>query len=159
MALPTSGPISMNAIAQELLLVHDFTTPYSLRTLSNYAGFSTPDAMSEFYGYSAVPAGSLGYAFNQNSPIGGAMEVYKGKTLVVNASSSSSGNISASSGENFDVMVYAYSSAIAYANAQIFYPNTFAFGLVANVTAPGYAAASYSFAWDGTNATITGYSS
>ena len=53
MALPSSGPLSMNAIAQELLQVYDFTTPYSLRTLSNYAGFNTPDAISEFYGYNA----------------------------------------------------------------------------------------------------------
>ena len=53
MALPSSGPLSMNAIAQELQQVYDFTTPYSLRTLSNYAGFNTPDAISEFYGYNA----------------------------------------------------------------------------------------------------------
>lgn len=160
MALPTSGPLSMNAIAQELLQVHDFTTPYSLRTLSNYAGFSTPDAISEFYGYSAVPAASLSYAFNQNSPAGGSMEVYKNKVLVINPSSTTNGTISASSGESFDVNVYAYAYAGFFtANARIMYPNTFAGSLVANVATRGYAAASYSFTWDGTNATITGYSS
>jgi len=159
MALPTSGPLSMNAIAQELLLQHDFTTPYSLRTLSNYAGFSTPDAMSEFYGYGAAPAATLSYAFNQSSEAGGSMEVYKNKVLVINPSSTTNGTISASSGESFDVNVYAYSYAVFTANARIMYPNTFAGSLVANVTAGGYAAASYTFTWDGTNATITGYSS
>lgn len=48
MALPTSGPLSFLAIANEL------GTPLSnvsLRGMSNSAGFSTPDAVSEFYGY------------------------------------------------------------------------------------------------------------
>lgn len=49
MALPTSGPLSFSAIANEL------GTPLSnvsLRGMSNSAGFSIPDAVSEFYGYS-----------------------------------------------------------------------------------------------------------
>lgn len=46
MALPTSGPISISQIRTEL-----GTTNGSLRTLSNLAGKSSPDAMSEFYGY------------------------------------------------------------------------------------------------------------
>lgn len=49
MALPTSGPLSFSAIANEL------GTPLSnvsMRGMSNSAGFSTPDAVSEFYGYS-----------------------------------------------------------------------------------------------------------
>lgn len=47
MALPSSGPLSFSAIAGELAI----STPYSLRSMSNTAGFSTPDAVSEFYGY------------------------------------------------------------------------------------------------------------
>lgn len=49
MALPTSGPLSFSAIANEL------GTPLSnvsLRGMSNSAGFSIPDAVSEFYDYS-----------------------------------------------------------------------------------------------------------
>lgn len=49
MALQTSGPISINQIMTEL-----GTTNGSLRYLSNLAGKSTPDAMSEFYGYTSV---------------------------------------------------------------------------------------------------------
>jgi hypothetical protein len=47
MALPPSGPISISMIKAELS-----SSSNSLRTLSSLAGFSTPDSMSEFYGYS-----------------------------------------------------------------------------------------------------------
>lgn len=48
MALPSSGPLGIGAIRTELS-----SGSGSLRTLSSLAGFSTPDAISEFYGYSA----------------------------------------------------------------------------------------------------------
>jgi hypothetical protein len=51
MALPSSGPISGSQIATELSAA---STNISLRSLSSTAGFSTPDAMSEFYGYSTA---------------------------------------------------------------------------------------------------------
>lgn len=47
MALPSSGAISISQIQTEI------GGSYSLRALSAAAGFATPDAMSEFYGYSA----------------------------------------------------------------------------------------------------------
>lgn len=53
MALPSSGTITINQIRTEL-----GTTSGSLRQLSAIAGFSSPDAMSEFYGYS-----NAGYAY------------------------------------------------------------------------------------------------
>jgi hypothetical protein len=50
MPLPTAGnSISISQIRTEL-----GTSSGSLRTLSSLAGFSTPDAMSEFYGYSTA---------------------------------------------------------------------------------------------------------
>ena len=48
MTLQTSGPISISNIKAELN-----NTSNSLRALSAAAGKSTPDSMSEFYGYSA----------------------------------------------------------------------------------------------------------
>lgn len=48
MALQSSGAISISQIKAEL-----GSSSYSLRTLSAAAGKSTPDAMSEFYGYSS----------------------------------------------------------------------------------------------------------
>lgn len=49
MALPTSGLLKFTAIATELGLS---LSNLSLRSMSNTAGFSIPDAVSEFYGYS-----------------------------------------------------------------------------------------------------------
>jgi hypothetical protein len=54
MALPSSGALSISAIKTEL-----GSSSNSLRTLSGLAGFSTPDAISEFYGYSALTAITL----------------------------------------------------------------------------------------------------
>ena len=50
MALPGSGQLSFSAIAGEL----GAGSPYYLRSMSSEAGFSTPDAVSEFYGYGVV---------------------------------------------------------------------------------------------------------
>jgi len=52
MALQSSGPISISQIRNELNPVHG--SSYSLRQLSSWAGKGTPDAMSEFYGYTAA---------------------------------------------------------------------------------------------------------
>jgi len=49
MALPSSGQLSINQIRNEI-----GTSNGSLRYLSSLAGFSTPDAISDFYGYSNV---------------------------------------------------------------------------------------------------------
>ena len=54
MPLPPSGPLSINQIRNEL-----GSSSGSLRTLSSLAGFSTPDAMSEFYGYGATARADL----------------------------------------------------------------------------------------------------
>jgi len=51
MALQSSGQISLNDIKTELGAA---ATDVSLRALSNTAGFAIPDAISEFYGYSAA---------------------------------------------------------------------------------------------------------
>jgi len=49
MTLPTSGPLSLNDIRVEL---QQAQANSSLDALSNLAGFTNPDAVSEFYGYS-----------------------------------------------------------------------------------------------------------
>lgn len=62
MALPTDGPLSFSMIGVEL----GASTPYSLRNMSSTAGFSTPDAVSEFYGYG--PGGGLTLFFVNGPP-------------------------------------------------------------------------------------------
>lgn len=64
MALQTSGAISISQIKTEL-----GSSSNSLRTLSAAAGKSAPDAMSEFYGYSAYTGPSY---FSGASSISGA---------------------------------------------------------------------------------------
>jgi hypothetical protein len=51
MALPSTGPLSLENIGQEL----GSFPPYSLRNMSEVAGKSTPDAVSEFYGFASNP--------------------------------------------------------------------------------------------------------
>lgn len=57
MALPSSGQLSLSQIAQEL---QQATSNCSLRNLSSIAGKSTPDAVSEFYGYTSGGGGGGG---------------------------------------------------------------------------------------------------
>lgn len=54
MALPSSGPLSISAIRDEEVNNGGFPSTYSLRELSLNAGKVIPDAISEFYGYSAI---------------------------------------------------------------------------------------------------------
>lgn len=53
MALQSSGQISLEDIANEL---GDTLSNVSLGSMSDDAGFGEPDAVSDFYGYSAVTA-------------------------------------------------------------------------------------------------------
>ena len=61
MALPTSGPLSFSAIANEL---GTSLSNVSLRGMSNSAGFSIPDAVSEFYGYSGGGLIAVSWGYN-----------------------------------------------------------------------------------------------
>ena len=51
MSLPTSGPLSLNDIRVEL---GASSTNVSLGTMSDTAGFSAPDKITDFYGFSAL---------------------------------------------------------------------------------------------------------
>ena len=62
MPLQSSGEISIDDIRTEI-----GTTDGSLRSLSNTAGKSTPDAMSEFYGYSHSSVSSATYYFSSTA--------------------------------------------------------------------------------------------
>ena len=60
MALPTSGPLSINDIRVEL---EASATDQSLGAFSDTAGFTAPDAISDFYGFDG---GGSGTGFNSN---------------------------------------------------------------------------------------------
>ena len=59
MPLPSSGPLSISQIRNEEVNNGGFASTYSLRQLSANAGKSTPDSISEFYGYAAGDADFL----------------------------------------------------------------------------------------------------
>ena len=64
MALPSIGnPLSFSQIRTELSAA---STNVSLRSMSSTAGKSTPDAVSEFYGYSNIPLGLSSALYTQN---------------------------------------------------------------------------------------------
>jgi len=65
MALPSTGQLSLNDINIEL--GNSSGTEANLRNMSSTAGFSIPDSVSEFYGYSAgmtINYGSVTYTNN-----------------------------------------------------------------------------------------------
>jgi hypothetical protein len=80
MALQSSGPISFSNIKTELS-----NSSNSLRTLSAAAGFSIPDAVSEFYGYSSVSTATV-----TTNSITGVQETY----MTLNGNVSSNGGAS-----------------------------------------------------------------
>ena len=67
MGLQSSGQISLEDIRAELSAS---TTNVSLRSMSNSAGKSSPDAISEFYGYSAISYYSFNSSLKATSPFG-----------------------------------------------------------------------------------------
>lgn len=81
MALQSSGPISLSDIATEQGIS---TTNISLRSMSNTAGFASPDAITEFYGYSAGITNAYYWDF-QNSGEGLAFSRSSGTQYSTNA--------------------------------------------------------------------------
>ena len=112
MALPSSGPLSIGDIKTEL-----GSSSGSLRTLSAAAGKSTPDAISEFYGYQPLlvdylvvaggGAGGFSSFTNQTFPAGGGgaggLRTSYGTTSGGGASSET--QISLQTGTNYSVTI------------------------------------------------------
>ena len=63
MALPSSGPLSINDIRVELEAA---STNQSLRAFSNTAGFTSPDAITDFYGFVNIPTGLSSELYSDN---------------------------------------------------------------------------------------------
>jgi hypothetical protein len=92
MPLPTSGQLSISQIRNEQVNNGGFGSTYSLRQLSANAGKSTPDAISEFYGYSAAPstvAVAL-YLYKFPTSVGGGATLFVNNTSVGSISTNGS---------------------------------------------------------------------
>jgi hypothetical protein len=116
MALQGSGAISINDIRVEL---GQGQANSSLRSLSNLAGKSTPDAMSEFYGFSSATEFSIsemGFPDAEQccmeGPGVGTQAVYSSSTsLALNVGLFTSSSLS----ETFDgVDKWWYSNGVSY---------------------------------------------
>lgn len=81
--LPSSGQLSLGDIATELGVAH---LGVSLRSMSGTAGKSTPDAVSEFYGYSALT--TVGLSISATDMGGGSISVYIFSDTAIDANSS-----------------------------------------------------------------------
>jgi len=99
MALPVSGPLSISMIRTEL-----GSSSGSLRALSALAGKSTPDAISEFYGYSNNSVTITGTYFwsyttlSSNSGSGtititGSSATFKARATIINGTPTVTANI------------------------------------------------------------------
>jgi hypothetical protein len=75
MALPSSGQLSLNDIRAELSAA---STNVSLRSMSSTAGKSTPDAVSEFYGFSNIPLGLSSALYTENLSSTTSWDIFQG---------------------------------------------------------------------------------
>ena len=108
MALPTSGALSISQIGTELS-----SSSGSLRTLSSLAGFSTPDAISEFYGYSPVVNYTVYWQFYPQVDFYNYFQIFnytkgtEAASLEYYGSGYASGSFEASPGDLIGVSIYA----------------------------------------------------
>lgn len=142
MALPTTGPLSINDIRVEL---GASATNQSLGTFSDTAGFAAPDAISDFYGYSNVT--TRNYYYNPNfTPYIKPAQVCGVSTNDLGSIEKGSGNTSLSPevGDTFkDSSGTIISTGTRYlatnASSAQFFPNlavqTNGFGVITSVTA------------------------
>jgi hypothetical protein len=106
MPLQSSGAISISQIRNELNPVYG--SSYSLRQLSAWASKSTPDAMSEFYGYNASPPSTFTFSYTNYVGENGTFEyrIGQGSYISTTISSTVSGIQITPSGASLQVTVY-----------------------------------------------------
>ena len=75
MALPSSGPLSINDIRVELAAS---ATNQSLGTFSDTAGFTAPDAITDFYGFVNIPTGLSSELYSDNLGSSTSWDIFDG---------------------------------------------------------------------------------
>jgi hypothetical protein len=111
MALPGSGEIRFSSIATELGVA---LSNVSLRSMSAAAGKSSPDGMTEFYGYSAITPISASYAYSVGTCTGDSFTIYVNSSAVVGPSSfATSGTIMVTDNDVIEVYVTSGTKGLA----------------------------------------------
>jgi hypothetical protein len=128
MALPTSGPLAISQIRAILS-----TSSGSLRYLSSLAGKSTPDAISEFYGYNpAQPCSVIWYNTSYSSSFSCTLSISVNGTQRVwdyVAGDGHFGSLTINQGDSVTVEVWGAGSdyMYLYSHAQRYYPSDYPF--------------------------------
>jgi len=105
MALTGSGEIRFSSIATELGVA---LSNVSLRSMSLAAGKSSPDGMTEFYGYSAITPISASYSYGASTCTGDSFTIYVNSSIVVGPTSvATSGAIMVTDNDVIEVYVTA----------------------------------------------------
>lgn len=108
MALPSSGQLTFSAIATELGIAGYSYNGVDMRGMSSDAGFSTPDSISEFYGYSnaytETQTVTVGYFNDSGAYI--PSETYGFQATTNAIGSISDGTFNAKSGADIDAFAY-----------------------------------------------------
>ena len=104
MSIPSSGPLGISTIATYLSVS---LSNVSLRSLSSTAGFTTPDNISDFYGY-VLPSGGSGIY------VGGTFTSFNGETnnRLIRLNFDGSKDTGFNTGTGFDSTVVAWGSSI-----------------------------------------------
>jgi len=127
MPVPSSGQLRLRADINQEINGNDTDDNVSLGTLSNDAGFSEPDSMSEFYSYSSVvpptigsvnfftanPDGRIGIYGILNSTGGGAVTAYG---IKVGTSSDINNATTYQHGTSWGIYSYKYPDATGFSN-------------------------------------------
>ena len=112
MPLPINGHLSFSAIANEI----GFSLQsVSLRSMSNTAGFSIPDAVSEFYGYSNLTYTfylGMVYSVDPCSPSSLTYDIYKGSDMKYYADQGGTYVLASTISETWYVYSYTYNDGL-----------------------------------------------
>ena len=107
MSVPSSGPLKLRG---DIALEVDGSatgTNVSLRTLSNSAGFTSPDAMREFYGYTSIATAVVHWAViaGGGSGTGGGAGGYRTSYGTSGGGSSSESQFTIATGNSYTITV------------------------------------------------------
>ena len=84
MALPSSGILKLTTIAKEV--GHSFTENVSLGGMSDTAGFSAPDKVSDFYNYSHISTGLTSALYTQDLTSTTSWDIFQGESEIATLS-------------------------------------------------------------------------
>lgn len=132
MAVPSSGQLRLRADINQEINGNDTDTNVSLGTLSNDAGFTEPDTMSEFYGYTSCGTPTFGSASASGTPDGhinaqgilytdGPSCTVTGCGLYIGTSTNRASATKITTATSWGIYTYKYFNQTGYTNGSTYY--------------------------------------